>query len=160
VTGSGLYNLDSRRFGPVADKLVNVSHLSAVFGLVEVCAELVDLVDRPGFEQAWLQYCRLYNASPAEQSAECGAAFGPLILRQAHARLTAFAAARLGRPDLAARAWHEFYTGDGYGPDLPWTSEPVRSTLNPTEAARWVSTNLTAQYALAAIQNLALIGSP
>ena len=158
VTGNGLYDLDTGRFAPVTAKTVSVSHLSAMFGQVEVCAEIIALVDLPAFEKAWLQYCRLFNATAAEQTAECGAAFGNLILRQGHARLTAYAATRLGDDALAARAWHEFYTGDGYGPALPWTSTKVTSTLNPTEAATWVSTNTTALYGLAAIQNLALIG--
>ncbi len=34
----------------------------------------------------------------------------------------------------------------------------MTSTLNPTDAAIWVSTNTTALYGLAAIQNLALVG--
>ena len=38
---------------------MTVSHLSAVFGLVEVCAELIALLDVPEFERAWLQYCEL-----------------------------------------------------------------------------------------------------
>jgi hypothetical protein len=158
VTGTGLLDLDTGRFAPVTEKIVDVSHLSAVFGLVEVCAEVIDLVDLPAFEDAWLRYCRLFNASNTEQAAECGAGFGDQILRQGHSRLTAYAAARLGRDDLAARAWQEFSTGDGYAAALPWTSERVTTTLNPTDAARWVSTNLTALYGLAAIQNLALIG--
>jgi len=159
VTGSGLYDLDTGRFAPVAEKIVSVSHLSAMFGEVEICAELIDLVEMPAFEAAWLQYCRLFNATRAEQTAECGAYFRNLILRQGHARLTAYAAVQLDRDDLAARAWKEFYTGDGYAPNLPWTSQPVTSTLNPTQAAPWVSTNTTALYGLAAIQTLALVGN-
>lgn len=158
VTGSGLYDLDTGRFAPVTEKKVSVSHLSAMFGLVEICAEAIDLVEVPGFEKAWLQYCRLFNASKTEQAAECGANFGNLILKQGHSRLTAYAAVRLSDPQLAARAWHEFYTMDGYGPNLPWKADEVTSTLNPSEAAKWVSTNTTALYGLAAIQNLALIG--
>ncbi|MFG1912260.1 Tat pathway signal sequence domain protein [Kribbella sp. NPDC048928] len=158
VTGSGLYDLDTGRFAPVTEKIVSVSHLSAMFGEVEMCAELIDLVDMPAFEAAWLQYCRLFNATRAEQTAECGAYFGNLILRQGHARLTAYAAVRLNRDDLATRAWHEFYTGDGYGPNLPWSAEDVTTTLNPTKSAKWVSTNTTALYGLSAIQTLALTG--
>ncbi|MFC4535451.1 Tat pathway signal sequence domain protein [Sphaerisporangium dianthi] len=157
VTGEGLYSLSTGEFAP-ARKKVAVSHLSAMFGQVEICAELIDLVDMPEFEAAWLQYCRLFNGTAAEQTAETGAAFGNLILRQGHSRLTAYAAVRLGRDDLAARAWREFYTGDGYAPTLPWRSEKVATTLNPTEEAAWVSTNTTALYGLAAIQNLALVG--
>ncbi|MGW6500383.1 exo-rhamnogalacturonan lyase family protein [Nonomuraea angiospora] len=157
VTGEGLYNLSTGEFAPAARK-VAVSHLSAMFGQVEICAELIDLVDMPDFERAWLQYCRLFNATKAEQAAETGANFGNLILKQGHSRLTAYAAVRLQRDDLAARAWTEFATGDGYAPDLPWKSEKVTTTLNPTDEAAWVSTNTTALYGLAAIQNLALVG--
>ncbi|MEW9534321.1 Tat pathway signal sequence domain protein [Microbispora sp. NPDC049125] len=157
VTGEGLYDIDTGEFAP-AEKKVSVSHLSAMFGQVEVCAELIDLIDMPEFEKAWLQYCRLFNGTAAEQTAETGASFGSLILRQGHSRLTAYAAVRLNREDLATRAWTEFYTGDGYGPGLPWSSVEVTSTLNPTEEAAWVSTNTTALYGLAAIQNLALVG--
>ncbi|MEU4292374.1 hypothetical protein AB0E63_29465 [Kribbella sp. NPDC026596] len=108
VTGGGLYDLDTGRFAPVTEKTVSVSHLSAMFGQVEICAELIDLVDLPAFEAAWLQYCRLFNATREEQTSECGAY--------------------------------------------------VDSTLNPTKAAKWVSTNTTALYGLAAIQTLALVG--
>ena len=157
VTGSGLYDLDTGRFAPVTTKTVSVSHLSAMFGQVEMCAELIGLIDLPAFESAWLQYCRLFNAPKAEQAAECGADFGNLILRQGHARLTAYASVRLARDDLATRSWTEFWTGDGYAPTLPWTSTHTTRTLNPTDAATWVSTNTTALYGLSAIQLLALV---
>ena len=49
-----------------------MSHLSAAFGLPEVCAELIELLDVPEFERAWLQYCELYNAPAEEQKAALG----------------------------------------------------------------------------------------
>src|SRR5690606_27517749 len=55
------------------------SHLSIMFGLVEICSELVDLVseeEAPGFRDAWLQYCRLYLGTPEEQVAELGREHG------------------------------------------------------------------------------------
>ncbi|GLW27437.1 hypothetical protein Areg01_03780 [Actinoplanes regularis] len=159
VTGSGLYDIDTGEFAEAA-KTVSVSHLSAMFGQVEICAELIGLVDVPGFEQAWLQYCRLFNATKAEQAAECGANFGNLILKQGHSRLTAYAAVRLGDAALAARAWQEFTGTDGYTDASPWqtTRREGPEVLNPVDEASWVDTNTTALYGLAAIQNLALIG--
>ncbi|KUL40345.1 Tat pathway signal sequence domain protein [Actinoplanes awajinensis subsp. mycoplanecinus] len=159
VTGSGLYDLDTAEFA-VAAKTVSVSHLSAMFGQVEICAELIGLVDVPGFEQAWLQYCRLFNATKAEQAAETGADFGNLILKQGHSRLTAYAAVRLGDAALAARAWKEFTGTDGYTDASPWRTTHLEGpeVLNPVDEASWVDTNTTALYGLAAIQNLALIG--
>ncbi|BCY07071.1 hypothetical protein [Actinoplanes sp. L3-i22] len=159
VTGSGLYDIDTGEFA-VAAKTVSVSHLSAMFGQVEICAELIGLVDVPGFEQAWLQYCRLFNATKAEQAAETGADFGNLILKQGHSRLSAYAAVRLNDAALAARAWKEFTGTDGYTDASPWqtTRREGPEVLNPVDEASWVDTNTTALYGLAAIQNLALIG--
>jgi hypothetical protein len=106
-----------------------------------------------------LQYCRLFNATRAEQTAETGAHFGNLILKQGHSRLTAYAAARLGDATLAARAWQEFSATDGYTDASPWRTVPLTGpeVLNPVEDAPWVDTNTTALYGLAAIQNLALL---
>ncbi|MEV6342846.1 twin-arginine translocation signal domain-containing protein [Actinoplanes sp. NPDC051851] len=159
VTGSGLYDIDTGEFAE-AEKLVSVSHLSAMFGQVEICAELIDLVDVPGFEAAWLQYCRLFNATKAEQAAECGADFGTLILKQGHSRLTAYASVRLTDATLAARAWSEFTGTDGYTDASPWTTTRREGpeVLNAVDEASWVDTNTTALYGLAAIQNLALVG--
>ena len=140
---------------------VSVGSLGAVFGLVEMCSELIDLVDLPEFTDAWLQYCRLYNGTAAEQSAEIGQSFGNLNLRQAHSRLTAYAAAKTGNATLAARAWQEFYTGHaGYPRDAPWRTVRVEgpAVLKPVDEASFVSTNASAQYGLAAIQCLALVG--
>jgi hypothetical protein len=135
--------------------------LGAVFGLVEICSELIDLLDVPEFTEAWLQYCRLYNGTPAEQAAETGQSFGNLNLRQAHSRLTAYAAARTGDATLAARAWQEFYTGhSGYPRNAPWRTERVETpaVLKPIDETSFVSTNASSQYGLAAIQCLALVG--
>ncbi|MFC7531834.1 hypothetical protein [Actinoplanes sp. GCM10030250] len=160
VTGAGLYDIDTGEFATTA-KTVSVSHLSAMFGQVEICAELIALVDLPEFENAWLQYCRLFNATKAEQATECGADFGNLILKQGHSRLTAYAAARLGDTTLAARAWTEFTATDGYTDASPWqtTHREGPEVLNAVDEAPWVDTNTTALYGLAAIQNLALIGT-
>ncbi|QFZ21465.1 exo-rhamnogalacturonan lyase family protein [Saccharothrix syringae] len=159
VTGEALYDLGTGRFA--TDRVqVSVSHLSAVFGLAEICAELVDALDVPGFERAWVQYCRLYGATREEQQAEVGGSWD-LGFRQMHSRLTAYAAARTGDAALARRAWDEFFAGqDGYGPGLPWRSTRVggADALRPVDEAVFVSTNASAQYGLAAIQNLALIG--
>lgn len=53
VQGTGLYDLDTGRFAVAAEPVVGVSHLSAVFGLNELCAELIDLVDMPAFKEAY-----------------------------------------------------------------------------------------------------------
>ena len=157
----GLMELSTGKFEINTNKQVGASHLNAVFGLAEICSELIRTVNVPEFEKAWLQYCELYNASPEDQARELGRDLGPLNLRQSHSRLTAFAAYRKNDDKLAARAWDEFYNGTGgitrqnkprseliEGPDV----------LNPVIEAKGVSTNGVAQWGLSAIQCLALVG--
>ncbi|MER5397109.1 Tat pathway signal sequence domain protein [Streptomyces sp. NPDC002599] len=160
VQGSGLYDLDTGRFAVATEPVVGVSHLSAVFGLNELCAELIDLVDMPAFEEAYLDYCRYFNATKAEQTARYGANFGTLLLFQGHSRLDAYAAVRTGDTRLATRAWAKFYSSDGYTEASPWKTEELGGpvTLVPGSEANWVYTNDTALYGLAAIENLALLG--
>ncbi|WP_328667124.1 exo-rhamnogalacturonan lyase family protein [Streptomyces sp. NBC_00328] len=160
VQGSGLYDLDTGRFAVAAEPVVGVSHLSAVFGLNELCAELIDLVDMPAFKEAYLDYCRYFNATKAEQAARYGTNFGTLLLFQGHSRLDAYAAVQTGDTQLATRAWAKFYSSDGYTEASPWKTEKLSGpvTLVPGSEANWVYTNDTALYGLAAIENLALLG--
>lgn len=137
----------------------NVSHLSAVFGLVEVCAELIQLLDIQQFKDAWLDYCRLYNAPAEQQEEELGRRLRGVSLRVGHSRLTAYAAAQTQNPALGQRAWEEFYTHEwGPPPTLELTHLEGPEVLNQVDEAAWVSTNDAAQWGLAAIQNLALVG--
>lgn len=160
VQGTGLYDLDTGRFAVAAEPVVGVSHLSAVFGLNELCAELIDLVDMPAFKEAYLDYCRYFNATKAEQAARYGTNFGTLLLFQGHSRLDAYAAVQTGDTQLATRAWAKFYSSDGYTEASPWKTEKLSGpvTLVPGSEANWVYTNDTALYGLAAIENLALLG--
>jgi hypothetical protein len=162
-TGGARLNLNTGAFAIVDNDRPNVSHLSAVFGLVEVCAELIQLLDEPAFKQAWLEYCELYNAPAAEQAKRFGQPLRGISLQQGHSRLTAFAA-NVGRdPALARRAWSEFSRGEE-GEERGW--HPPRETkplsgpavLQPVDEAAWVSSNGTAQWGLAAIECLALAG--
>ena len=140
---------------------IGVSHLDAVFGAVEICAELIQLTagqpEFAGFEKAWLQYCELYGASPEEQQAALGRRLRGGSLPQAHSRLAAYAAWRKQDAKLAARAWSDF-TRDWQRPDFNLKPLAGPTVLNPVDEAAWVSTNDAAQWGLAAIQNLALVG--
>ncbi|MFG2363105.1 Tat pathway signal sequence domain protein [Streptomyces mirabilis] len=160
VQGSGLYDLDTGRFAIASAPVVSVSHLSAVFGLNELCAELIDLVDVPKFKEVYLDYCRYFNATKTEQAARYGSNFGSLLLFQGHSRLDAYAAVQTGDATLAKRAWSKFYSSDGYMESSPWKTEPLSGpvTLVPGSEANWVSSNDSALYGLAAIENLALLG--
>ncbi|MBI5381495.1 MAG: Tat pathway signal sequence domain protein [Opitutae bacterium] len=158
------------RFGydPTTGHLYNIlgnepaaSHLSAVFGAMEICGELIQLTEgQPEFEpfeRAWLQYCVLYNGTPEQQQAALGRSLRGLGLTQAHSRLTAYAAWRKKDPELARRAWDEFARG-GLRSGLSLAPVNGPTVLNPVQEAAGVSTNDTAQWCLAAMQNLALIG--
>jgi hypothetical protein len=157
-TGSGRMNLRTGAFDIATDPTINVSHLSAAFGLPEVCAELIELLRVPEFERAWLQYCELYNAPAEHQHKVLSQSLGELNLQQGHARLTAYAAHRKQDAALARRAWQELDAGrNGYPATQQYESQRVAgpAVLNPVTEAAWVSTNLTAQWGLAAIECMA-----
>jgi hypothetical protein len=152
------YDLETGELIDVSGQRVEASHLSAVFGLVEMIAELVTLIDVPGFEQAWLQYCTLFNAPVDEQRAALGSPHGGArALYVGHSRLSAYAAWRRKDPALAARAWAEFLSDPRRG-RLVTQHVAGADVLRPVDEAPDVSTNDAAQWSLAAIQNLALIG--
>ncbi|MCX3060721.1 exo-rhamnogalacturonan lyase family protein [Streptomyces beihaiensis] len=163
VQGSGLYDLDTGEFAIADEPVVSVSHLSAVFGLNELCAELIYLVDMPKFKEAYLDYCRYFNATKAEQKARYGHDFGVLLLFQGHSRLDAYAAVQTGDASLASRAWQKFFhskdTWD-YKESNDWSAQKIEGPVALVEGSEvpWVSTNATALYGLAAIENLALVG--
>jgi len=153
-------NLETGAFAISRETGVSVSHLNAVFGLVEVCAELIQLLDVPEFRQVWLDYCELYNATPEEQQRRLGAVPKTVGLQQGHSRLTAYAAKLKGDVALAQRAWTEFNHGAG-GQRAATRFEATKITgpavLRPVDEAAWVSSNGTAQWGLAAIECLALV---
>jgi hypothetical protein len=167
LTGEARLDLATGRFDASRDQIM-VSHLSSLFGLPEMCAELIALgLDAPGFERAWLDYCRLYLAPPEQQEAEVGRPLTGISLVQAHSRLTAYAAARTGDAALAAWAWRRFSADEGdqlnrnpLQRQRDWALTRVEGphVPAPVHEAPFVSTNDASQYALAAIANLALIG--
>lgn len=165
-TGEALWDTEQHRFDTTRDR-VGVSHLSAVFGLVEIVTEALQLVDAPAFEAAWHDYCRLYLASPAEQIEVFGAPLRGISLVPAHSRLLAIVATHENDAAAANRAWEAFFVGLGdqlnvnalVGQDR-WERTRIEGphVPEPVDEAAFVSTNDAAQYGLAAIQNLALIG--
>ncbi|MEU2200113.1 Tat pathway signal sequence domain protein [Isoptericola sp. NPDC019482] len=160
VQAGSTYDLETATFSSGPEKAVEVGSLSSVFGLVEVMTELLDLVDEPEVEARWVEFCRLYNSSREEQAAVTGQHWGSLNLKQSYSRATAYAAVRLDDDALAARAWKELATGHaGYPDDMDWGTRRVEppAVLRPVDEADF-SSNASAQYGLAAIQCLALVG--
>lgn len=146
------------------DNASEILHLSAVFGLMEVCAELIQQFDVPKFKQAWLQYCKYYGEARDVRAREIGVDAKAGQLPNGHSRLTAYAALKLDDPSLVDRAWAEFFQTDDEQFGNRRFSTAVRhvpagvNSLNPVDETSWMSTNDAAQWSLAAIQNLALIG--
>ena len=153
------YEPDTGHMHNMIGNAVSASHLNAVFGAVEIFDELIALTGDKAFERAWLQYCDLYNANVAVQIKALGAPHkGSGALTVGHSRLTAYAACKRGDAALARRAWEEF--SEGNSKRLPTRLVRVKGpdALNPVDELPGVSTNDTAQWGLAAIQNLAMIG--
>ena len=90
-----------------------------------------------------------------------GEAFKGVGLQQGHSRLTAYAARLKADPALAQRAWNEFNKGEGGQRGLGhFEAKRIGGTsvLRPVDEAAFISTNSTAQWGLAAIECLALVG--
>ncbi|WP_257669697.1 exo-rhamnogalacturonan lyase family protein [Parapedobacter tibetensis] len=160
-TGVALMDLETGEFSRADSERISVSHLSAAFGLPEICTELIENFDIPEFSAAWLQYCRLYNASETLQQEELGKPLGKLNLAQGHSKLTAYAARKLSDKELGQRAWAEFYAaGAGMPVAMPTTHIVIPPDVLAPVMEAPVSTNAAAQWGLAAMQCLAFIGSP
>jgi hypothetical protein len=172
-TGEALWDMDTGVLDTDRER-IQVSHLAAVFGMVEIVTEILEQVDDPGFEQAWIDYCRYYLATPEEQTERFGAPLTGISLVPSYSRLLAIAADHAGRlgdaeaaDALADRAWDAFFVGLGDQLNInalvaqdQWERTRIDgpTVLEPVDEAAFVSTNDAAQYGLAAIQNLALIG--
>jgi hypothetical protein len=153
------YEPDTGRLHNMIGTQVKALHLNAVFGAVEIFDELIRLTGDAAFERAWLEYCELFNAPVAEQVRRLGAPHGAThALYVGHSRLTAYAAWKRNDPALARRAWREF-AGEGLAHAFSTVRIAGPDVLRPVDEVPWVSTNETAQWGLAAIQNLALIGA-
>lgn len=157
-TGGAVMNLDTGAFLRETAGRLSVSHLSAVFGLTEICAELLRNLPEPAFRAAWLDYCRLYNATPGQQRAALGQDLGKLNLSQGHARLLGYAAALARDPALMAQAWRQFDAGKAGLVDSDFAVRRVRApaVLADVDEAPGISTNAAAQWGLGAMGLLAL----
>ncbi|UTF60422.1 Tat pathway signal sequence domain protein [Gilvimarinus sp. DA14] len=156
------YDPDTSRFYRVGEG-VSGSHLAMVFGGVEINAELIQLLDVPEYEAAFIQYGRFFNASREEKAEIIGQPYNRnLNLEQAHSRMTAYSAWKLDDKALAERAWDEFFEAKAgikvYGAPYPSKTITPPAVLAPVTEARGVSTNAVSQFGLTAIQIMALIG--
>ncbi len=133
----------------------------APFGGAEVVFELAGLIEVPEWTRAWLEFCEVYNAEPAEQVRRAGRALdAPFPVW--NARLTAFAAHQKKDPLLAARAWRELLHGVHHD-NIPRYPLPIHrvagpDTLNAGDEIAQAETNHATQWSLNTIELLALVG--
>jgi len=114
----------------------------------------------------FLKYLRRLNSEfpskvDEDQIKAVGSVFSKGPLRQGHSRLSAYYARETGDSNIAKRAWVEFFVDpDGLqlmGSGVTPYSLCGPDVLNDREEVL-LTTNNVAQWALAAIQNIALVG--
>lgn len=144
---------------PVAHAQVAVNYnLSTIQGGGEVMFELVPLLGRDDFRQAWLQYCRLSDA-PGEvlvkdrQTGTEGADAQYVERAQGGARLAAYAYSQTKNNAFAKWAVQGLAR---YGGPLTIREVTGPDSLNRVHEAAFVSTNDASQASLTAIEILAL----
>jgi hypothetical protein len=159
--GGAPFDLATGKFVGPGDQ-VRMSVLNGVFGVFEMHAELLELINEPKYRECWLDYCAFFNAPVDEFKAKTGANGSGRGLRTAHSRYTAYAAVQRKDAALAKRAWKEFWEADDEGYDGYAREKVTRiagpDVLKPVNEMNTVRTNGVAQWSLAAIENLALIG--
>jgi hypothetical protein len=153
------YNPKTGRFSAEGTG-IRFSALNGVFGIAELNAELLSLMDVPAYRKAWLEYCRYYNAPREDLVRFLGKEVKGQSLTGAHSRITAYAAHHDKDRPLALRAWSEFFGEQRYGGVVRKSVRvDVPAVLRPIEEETGYSTNGAVTWGLAAIQNMALIGA-
>ena len=82
-----------------------------MFGLPEIVAEMIQLIDIPEFKDAWLRYCAYCRAPRDVLDDLLGPEYKPPESPGSHAGILAYAAAMKGDPQLAAQVGEGFFSG-------------------------------------------------
>ncbi|KAI0464159.1 hypothetical protein LJB42_001762 [Komagataella kurtzmanii] len=128
--------------------------------LTEILSELFinfqndDLIE--AVKREWIRYSLAYNGGKEKQLELYGFSFGDKILRQGHARLISHASVLTNDESLQKEAWNQFFTltDETEYKRKQWTTEKLDTseTVNKQSAAcGWITTNITAQYGIAAL---------
>jgi len=82
--------------------------VTMLFGGGELLMEIVQLIDVPTFDAAWLDFCFLFSGTDAEKTARYGVTFKSGGFTQLYAKLLAYAGLRRQDQSLIDRAWTTF----------------------------------------------------
>jgi len=131
-------------------------NLVMVFGGGEFLMEAMDVItDEPEFDAAWLDFCRLCNASAADIKARYGESFSTGVFTYWYAKLQAYAGQRLNDTSLKQAAWDIINTNTiGVWP--PKVKVGGTDVVNPITEIPNVTTNDSAGLSLAEYAVLAI----
>lgn len=154
-TGKNLvfgYDPETGKLYPLSQEASDYN-LATIMGGAEVIFELNDLIDHPGWQKAWLQYCRLTTA-PAEViiKDQTTGKEGEDAYYSRPDRLAAYAYLKTKNPAFAKKAMERI--AGGRGRSFVTTKVEGPNVLNPIDEAKRVGTNGSAQSSLVAIQVL------
>jgi hypothetical protein len=148
------YDPESNKLYTYGDDPYGTYNLTTIMGGAEVIFELNQLIDHPGWDKAWLQYCRLYGAPKdvvkkdmkTGKEGEDGSFARP-------DRLAAYAYWRTGNEAFVNPAISTLF---GRGGAIRMIPDKISGpdVLKPIEELPFVGTNGTAQSSLIAIQVL------
>ncbi|KAF8893062.1 hypothetical protein BD779DRAFT_1610011 [Infundibulicybe gibba] len=100
------WNADTAHLVDEGGEGLGAYDLVMFFGGGEFLMEAMDIItDVPTFDAAWLDFCRLYNASDADKTARYGKTFGSGGFNQLYAKLQAYAGQRLNSDTIKKAAW-------------------------------------------------------
>ncbi len=165
----GMFSGPNFAYDPATGKFFDINDIEkanwlmmGVFGGSETVFELLQLVDHPAWEKAWLQMCELWNDTEDARAKVVGRKFATGIYPQWYSRFTAYAAWRKGDAALARRAWNELLHGINRIDIRRMPIAPKRvegpAVLNPVDELAWLETNHASQWSLNLIENLEFIG--
>uniref|UniRef100_A0A0W0G8G6 Uncharacterized protein n=1 Tax=Moniliophthora roreri TaxID=221103 RepID=A0A0W0G8G6_MONRR len=131
-------------------------HLTMIFGGGELLMEAMDLItDEPEFDAAWLDFCRLFNASNDEKIARYGKAFSSGGFSQLYAKLQAYAGQRLNN-DAVTQAAVDIITKNTIGVFNPVQQVGGTDVVNPINEIPNINTNDSASLSLSEFAVLAI----
>ncbi|KAK7056356.1 hypothetical protein VNI00_002910 [Paramarasmius palmivorus] len=159
-TGSGAavgWNADTAHVYDEGGEGTGSYHLTMIFGGGELLMEAMDLItDEPEFDAAWLDFCRLFNASNDEKIARYGKAFSSGGFSQLYAKLQAYAGQRLNN-DAVTQAAVDIIKKNTIGVFNPVQQVGGTDVVNPINEIPNINTNDPASLSLSEYAVLAIV---